>query len=941
MFTTGTALGAIAATLIQQVPDTQPVPDPETAEQEDGQAQPDPDVEPDPDPQPDGVPVVDEPVGDADGIVVIGSRPRGSVIGDIEPITTLDSRDIAATGARSVSELLEALEPEVGSNRGRGGGRPVLLVDGRRISGFRELQGLPPEAIERVDILPEEVALTYGYRPDQRVVNFVLRENFFSTTLETEVRGPTDGGRAGFEFEADRLMLAPGKRTTFEFEYETSGNILESERDVALDAVDTIEGSIDPRPFRTLVGSSEDLTLSTVIKRPLGKINATVNAELSEGVSESLLGPGVARLTVPADSPFALDGLETDVIRATGIGALARDRRTRSGALAFILNSAPGDWLWSSNGTLDVTESRTRTDRGLDVTAFQDGIDALDPRFDPFRSIAFGDPIRNEALSTSVQAVLDGQLSGVIADLPAGELRPTFRAGVNYLSIDSKDTISGIEEDIFLDRTRLFASANLDAPILEESAIGDVGIGLNGLVEELSDFGTLTAIGAGVNWRPTDNLRLRVNYQREEGAPSLSQLGDPVTIEPLARVFDFTTGETVFIPVLTGGNPDLVADTRKVFSVGANWEVPIDNDDIDVDLRADFVSTRIDNPQGGFPSVSPAIEAAFPGRFVRDAAGDLVSVDFTPVNYAQSRRDSLRYGFSLRHTLEADPPSAETIQRFRERFAQLGRQWRREQQQEQAAAQPEGQQGPPAPEGGQRQAQGQQQQGEGQPQQGGQQGEGQQQAQNQQGQQGQQGQRPQGQQARGRRGGGGGGPFGGGRGGRGGRLWASVTHEINFTDELLIGEDGPLLDYLNGDALGGLGGRSRHRVEGRFGLFNNGYGARVNVDWSSATRVDSGIGELRFADYGTFDINLYANLGENLALLSREPWLRGTSLQLGIENVLNERPRVTDELGNVPPRYQGDLLRPEGRVISFEIRKLFVPTRFIREQFQRQQRGGR
>ncbi|WP_343344966.1 hypothetical protein WJT74_11365 [Sphingomicrobium sp. XHP0239] len=932
MHITGTALGAIAAMLAQEAPqDPTPIPAPQDAPAE---AQDVDDAVDEETVQPDPVPVVDEPIADDDGIVITAGRPRGSVVGDAEPIVTLDARDIAATGARSVEELLEALQPEIGSNRGRGGGRPVLLIDGRRISGFRELRGLPPEAIERMDILAEEVALTYGYSADQRVVNFVLRENFFSTTLETEMRAPTDGGRAGFEFEADRLMLSPGKRTTFEFEYETQGKLTENERDIALEPIETLEGAIDPRPFRTLEGSSEDLSLSTVIKRPLGEIDLTVNGELSEGIGQSLLGPDVARLNVPADSPFAIDGVDTEVLRATNFGALARDRRSRTGALAFILNSPPGDWLWSSNGTLDVTETRTRTDRGVNVEAIQADLDALDPRVSPFNNLAFGAPVRNEALSTSVQAVLDGQLSGVIADLPAGELRPTFRAGVNYLSIDSSDTISGIEEDVSLDRTRLFASANLDAPLLEDSPVGEIGIGFNGLVEELSDFGTLTALGGGVNWRPTDRLRLRVNYQREEGAPSLSQLGDPVTIEPLARVFDFTTGETVFIPVITGGNPDLVADTREVWSLGANWEVPIDNDDIDIDLRADFVSTRIDNPQGGFPSVSPEIEAAFPGRFVRDAMGDLVSVDFTPVNYAQSRRDSLRYGFSLRHTLEADPPSPETIQRFRERFARLGLEGQRGQRQQAANAQSEGRQGPPTPEGRQRPSSEQQNQSETRQQGENQQGQAQE-GQTQEGQQSQQGQ----QQARGRRGGGGPGGFGGGRGNRGGRLWASVTHEINFTDELLIAEDGPLLDYLDGDALGGTGGRSRHTLEGRFGLFNNGWGARVDVDWYSTTRVDSGIGQLRFADYGTFDINLYANLGENLDLLSREPWLRGTSIQLGIDNVLNDRPKVTDEFGNVPPRYQADLLRPEGRVISLEIRKLFVPTRFIREQFQRM-RGG-
>ena len=101
-------------------------------------------------------------------IVVTGARPRGSVVGDIPPENVLDSRDIRATGATSISELLEAVESQTGSARGRGGGRPILLLNGLRISGFRELRDLPPEAIERMEILPEEVALKYGYAADQR-----------------------------------------------------------------------------------------------------------------------------------------------------------------------------------------------------------------------------------------------------------------------------------------------------------------------------------------------------------------------------------------------------------------------------------------------------------------------------------------------------------------------------------------------------------------------------------------------------------------------------------------------------------------------------------------------------------------------------------------------------------------------------------------------------
>ncbi|MCJ7421087.1 TonB-dependent receptor [Sphingomicrobium astaxanthinifaciens] len=835
---------------------------------------------------------------EGDPIIVTGSRPRGAVVGDIDPLLTLDARDIRATGATSVSELLEALAPELGSTRGRGGGRPILLVDGRRISGFRELRDLPAEAIERVEVLPEEVALRYGYRADQRVVNFVLRENFFSTTIETEARFPTAGGRFGGEIEADRLMLSPGKRTTFNVDYESDGMLTEDERDIALDPVETADGDIDPRPSRSLVASQEGLQLSTVIKRPIGEATGTINVELSEVDATSWLGPATASLDVPAASTFA-DGAAYSLLRDSGLGPLERDRRTREGALAFVVNSAPGDWRWSTTGKLEVTETRTCTDRGPDTRAVQAGLDALDPRIDPAGALRFAPLVpRDRARSTVLSSGVDGLLSGELARLPAGPMTSSLRLGATYLSIDSASVLDGADEALFLDRRRLFGAASFDVPLLE-----GLSVNANGEVEALSDFGLLAVYGAGVNVEPLKGLHLLASFTVEEGAPSLSQLGDPVVTDPAARVLDLVTGETVVAAVTRGGNAGLLADRRTVWKLGANYALPIDDEEWTVSLRGDFTSTRIDDPIGGFPELTPQVEAAFPERVTRDSEGRLVALDITPINSARERRDTLRWGLNFSKRLAPRPPSAATRERFRDRLASMRGERRAPPAQQGPSAPPQPRQAAGAP------------QAEGPP--------------------------PPERQAR--RGGGGGGGFGrfsSARGPRGGRLYGAITHEVNFTDEQLIGEEGPLLDFLDGASLGRTGGRPRHRVEARFGIFNNGFGARVNVDWYGTTRVDSGIGRLRFEDYGTVDLRLYANLTERLDLMSKAPWLRGTSVRIGIDNVLDQRPRVTDEFGNTPFAYQPALLVPKGRTIAFQIRKLFVPRRFIREESERRRGGG-
>ena len=149
-------------------------------------------------------------------VVVTSRREPGAVIGDITPEFQLSAQEIRALGVGSVSELLVALGPQLGSNRGRGGGRPVVLINGVRASGFAEIRDIPTEAILRTDILPEEVALKYGYRADQRVINFVLRPRFRAFTSEVGVRGTSDGGREGVDLGGNWLRIQRDDRLQFD-----------------------------------------------------------------------------------------------------------------------------------------------------------------------------------------------------------------------------------------------------------------------------------------------------------------------------------------------------------------------------------------------------------------------------------------------------------------------------------------------------------------------------------------------------------------------------------------------------------------------------------------------------------------------------------------------------------------------------------------------------
>ena len=794
--------------------------------------------------------------GDDEEIVIRGARPRGSVIGDIPPQNTLDARDVRATGATSITELLDALAPQIGSARGRGGEAPVLLLDGQRISGFRELRDIPTEAIQRVEILPEEVALKYGYRADQKVVNIVLRQRFRSTTLQAAGGWATDGGYASGNADVTRFLVQRAGRTTLNFHASGNTMLTEAERNIILDPTQITGTPAQELAARSLAGSNHDVRASATINRTVfGDVSGTINAELENSHGRSLIGL----------NPSVLE-------------PLARTTDANSAHLGGVLNGeTKSKWRWTVTGNADLDVNFIHSDRA-------------NPLF----------PL-DRTRSTTSSGDIKGTANGKLFKLPAGDASTTLTLGGSTVHLDSSRTRLGASSSTSLSRTMGEAAINLDLPVSrrgrEFSALGNFTINANAEVDQLSDFGTLTTIGAGANFSPLDRLNFIASYTREEGPPTINQLGDPILDTPGSRIFDFTTGQTVLVDAVTGGNPNLKSDLRHVVKLSTNWQ-PFEKTDLR--FRADFVHQVIERPISNI-SVTQAIESAFPERFLRDSSGQLVRVNLTPINFDSARRDQLRVGFDFSKPLKSKRPSQAVIDQLRQQF--FGARG--------APGTPGATPGGPPP-GGSRPEGGR----------GGGGGFG-------------------GFGGGGRGGGGGGGFFGGGGGSRG-RLQFSLTDTITFEDKVRITPGGPEIDYLHGDAAGSLGGTPRHNVEAQAGWSNNGLGARIGANWRSATRVATDTGDqLRFSPVGTLNLRLFANPGDIPEVAVKHPWLRGTQFRLEVNNIFNTRPNVHSALGNPLYNYQPDLLDPIGRTIMISFRKLFLPSpATFRRLFQQERQQG-
>ncbi|WP_341713669.1 hypothetical protein, partial [Erythrobacter sp.] len=553
----------------------------------------------------------ENPVYDPNTIIVSGERIRGQLIVDQPPVAEYDAEDIAAFGGSSIADILEALGPTTSSGRGSRGGQPVILVNGIRVSSFREVASYPPEAIAKVEVFAEEVAQRFGYDPDQRVVNIVLKNDFSALTAELELETPDSGGYARNQQEATYLKIADGGRLNFNLNLQDTSALTEDERGFVVPS--TIPGIVDEAPFRSLIADSYSAA---------GTVNYA-RAFIESGASLSLNG------TAARNESTAFSGLRS--IAGT-ISTLERRSQTDTFSFGGAYNRRIGDWLASLTTDVVLADADTEIDRRSDA-----GFDLAESRTQT---------IENKATFT-----------GHPLELPAGEVATTIDLEFEWKRLESSDTRSAGEASVT--RRRLRSGLNLVVPIAERGgawgAIGTLSANFSAGIEDLSDFGSLTRWSAGLNWSPFDSLNLQATRIRRESAPSISALGNPRVDTLNVPLVDFATGNEVFATVVSGGNPNLAAETQSDWKFGANWELPFWKD---TRLQVDYAINRSRDVTLTSPSYTAAFESAFPDRVSRDGAGDLQSVDLRPVTLYRTSSRSLSFGLSTRGAVGKARPQA-------------------------------------------------------------------------------------------------------------------------------------------------------------------------------------------------------------------------------------------------------------------------------------------
>ena len=521
------------------------------------------------------------------------TAPRGLTVGSIAPLLELSPSDLESYGADTLSDLVDALKSLTRSSRSDGA--PVVLINGHLV-GLVEFANLPSDAVERVEVLPETVALQYGFSENQRVLNIVLREHYRAVPTRVSESGATEGGDRTTQIDASLVRLDEEARVSLHGSYSNNAKLLESDR--GIDQPDSLYLTLQP-------------------EKSEGKVAATVSRSIL-GVSSSLEG-SIDRV--------ATQSLQGAVDVADAPTPLPQSANQTTAYLAGQLTGQVGRFVWGALGSYSRLTTNSSGAIGLDDAG----------------------NLASDRTSSALNAGnLQVSLSGRVARLPAGSIVANLKAGFQYQAFATEDSYPGMATyRSNLVRSVRSASFNTNLPITSRdnhvwAGAGDLSATVNLSLNDVSNFDTLLTQSYGLDWTPTQKVHFNAIWTVHQTPPTVQQVLAPETFTPNAEMFDFVKGQTVFVTSITGGAPNLRATDDRVASFGVSLGPFLGK----TTFSAHYEQHRIRDAVGTLPPLTADVELAFPERFARDADGTLVEVDNRSVNLQRQDMNDLKWGFN-------------------------------------------------------------------------------------------------------------------------------------------------------------------------------------------------------------------------------------------------------------------------------------------------------
>lgn len=593
-------------------------------------------------PDPAGAPTVpqDEAAegrGDEDIVVTAPTMQRGAARVPAE--ATIDAAEIEAHAADDIAGLLASLAPRTG------GEQPIFLINGERVEGGGGIGMYPPEAIERIDILPPRAALAYGYPPGQPLLNIVLKLDFRSLVGQMDGGAATQGGGGTYSAQASHVAIAGKSRWSAQLRAKQSDMLLESQRDIP-PAPSGVKGEGSGR-YRSIAPASRSLNMTLDRAAGLGRFQSILQFAANYSESRSLLGTWLAGMAAPEGGPPFGVGTAND-LTPDGRAILHGSARSGGASTALNLSGAVGGWQLNTIAQYAFSESRSRVDRAIAALS-----DPGTPGSGAANEIGRDD---SRTVSHNILAQLIASRS--LARLPAGSARLNLQLGATA----SRAVTSTADAPTFRSARRN-ASGRIAFTLPINSAaegpldrIGDLSLNVSGGGDVGRGEAARTQFEYGIGWAPVRGVNLSASIGRSSAPPSPDLLAAPLVETPNVRIFDFVSGERVDAVIVTGGNSDLLAARTSTLDLRLALYPAFAKG---LSLQSAFRSAVVRDGVGSFPALTLAVEDAFPDRIVRDDRGRILRVDRRPINMARSSNETLTTNFGWQVELGGGIPAAD------------------------------------------------------------------------------------------------------------------------------------------------------------------------------------------------------------------------------------------------------------------------------------------
>ena len=283
-----------------------------------------------------------------EAVTVTGSLIRRVDVETASPVVTLDRATIANSGKPVLGDVLQQLPSISGnatnpSNNSNGGGvasplleagggasrvslrglginRSLVLVNGQRMANA-DVNLIPPDMIERIDVLAEGASTVYGSDAIGGVVNFILRKDFKGVqfSLNDGISSHGDAQRHGFNLSAgatgENFNIVGG------LDYNKYDAVLGARREFSRQQLYLSGGSVVAAGSSSIPTGRIQLPEAIVnqygcaLSGPVG--NRTANVTLAQGDGSSL-GDYRCRLGSDTYNYAALNYIQTAQKRTNG-----------------------------------------------------------------------------------------------------------------------------------------------------------------------------------------------------------------------------------------------------------------------------------------------------------------------------------------------------------------------------------------------------------------------------------------------------------------------------------------------------------------------------------------------------------------------------------------------------------------------------------------------